>query len=392
MQVALLILAILLVCVWTYLLFGRGMFWLVRRNLPARTAAALAVEGKSVVAVVPARNEAGTVARCVSSLLAQSAANVQVIVVDDASTDGTADAARTAANSLDASDRLTVVSGQPLPSGWTGKLWAVHQGVAHAIRSSPDFLFLTDADIEHGRETVASLIAIAEHGPFDLTSYMVKLHCGSIAEKLLIPTFIYFFFQLYPPAWIADATSGTAGAAGGCMLVRPSLLAQAGGIEAIRSEIIDDCALARSIKGSGGRVWLGLTETSHSNRRYGGFTEIGRMISRTAFNQLRHSTLLLAGTIVGLLLTYVIPVLLLVIFGRPTLTCFSRVGMAAIAYLMMTVSYLPMVHFYRLNTLWTLTLPFASIFYMGATVWSAIQYWGGRGGQWKDRAQDTVAS
>ena len=390
MGLALLIVAVLSLCVWVYLLLGRGFFWLVERNLAGALGAVAAYEGKSVVAVVPARNEAETVKRCVSSLLAQSVPNLRVIVVDDGSTDATADAARTAAAGNNASDRVTIVSGRPLPPGWTGKLWAVHQGIEHALALCPDFLLLTDADIEHAPDTVASLISIAERGSFDLTSYMVKLHCESVAEKLLIPAFVYFFFQLYPPAWSADCGSRTAGAAGGCMLVRPRALAQIGGIEEIRSEIIDDCALARAIKHSGGRVWLGLTETSHSIRPYGSYTEIGRMISRTAFNQLRHSTLLLAATILGLLVTYVFPVLLLVTSGRVAIADFGRV-LAASAFLLMTISYLPMVRFYRLNALWAFTLPFASIFYMGATVWSAIQYWSGRGGQWKGRTQDAVA-
>lgn len=385
MSLTMLIIAAVSACVWAYLFFVRGFFWLVGRSLP-RHRPALDSPAASVVAVVPARNEAGTIARCVTSLLRQSSASVHVIVIDDASDDGTAAVARAAAADVDASHRLTVTLGQPLPSGWTGKLWAVQQGVEHALTLRPDFLLFTDADVEHGPETVASLVAIAERGPYDLASYMVKLHCGSIAEKLLIPAFVHFFFQLYPPAWIADPTSRTAGAAGGCMLVRPSALSKAGGIEAIRSAIIDDCALARAIKTSGGRVWLGLTHDSHSLRPYPTFSDIGRMIARTAFNQLRHSTLLLVGTIFGLLITYVAPVVLL--WGWPTLASFARVGLAAAAYLMMTLSYIPMVRFYRLNPLWALTLPIASIFYMAATMWSAIQYWSGRGGQWKGRAQD----
>jgi hopene-associated glycosyltransferase HpnB len=389
-----LFLATLSFCLWAYLLLGRGFFWRVRISAPTP-----ATSDATVVAVIPARNEAATIGKAVASLLLQSIANLRVIVVDDASTDGTTAAARAAAEELRASDRLLVIAGQSLPAGWTGKLWAVHQGVEQAKVLSPDFLLLTDADVEHGPHTVATLLAIAEGGGFDLTSYMVKLHCTSVAEKLLIPAFVYFFFQLYPPAWIANPKAKAAGAAGGCMLIRPHALALAGGIEAIRSEVIDDCALARAIKQTGGRVWLGLTDTSRSMRPYGNFAEIGRMISRTAFSQLRHSTLLLLATLIGLVITYLLPIVLL---GCPTLTAvgwvgatgwstlagFAKVGLAASALFMMTLSYFPMVRFYRSNPLWALTLPLASIFYMGATLWSAIQYWAGRGGQWKGRAQD----
>jgi hopene-associated glycosyltransferase HpnB len=211
---------------------------------------------------------------------------------------------------------------------------------------------------------------------------MVKLRCNSLAERLLIPAFVYFFFKLYPPAWIADPQSRTAGAAGGCMLVRPEALQRAGGIASIRSEIIDDCALARAIKRSGGRTWLGLTNSSHSLRSYGTFADVSRMISRTAFNQLHHSTLLLLGTIIGMFVTYIAPVALLATGDRVPMLA----GGGALAA--MVASYLPMVRFYRLHPLWALTLPVAAIFYAGATVWSALLYWSGRGGQWKGRAQD----
>jgi hopene-associated glycosyltransferase HpnB len=393
MRFFLLIAALLPACIWTYLVLARGFFWRVDTHIRVpRSSRGLARPGipsngtTRIIAIIPARNEAATIARTLTSLLQQTTPNLDVIVVDDASTDRTSDAARTAAADLGFPNRLTVLSGKPLLSGWTGKLWAVHQGIELALQSRPDFLLFTDADIEHGPQTVANLIDIAESGPFDLTSYMVKLHCTSIAEKLLVPAFVYFFFQLYPPRWISDPQSHNAGAAGGCMLVRPSALVRAGGIEAIRSAIIDDCALARAIKDSGGRVWLGLTNDGHSIRPYRSFAEIGRMISRTAFNQLRHSTLLLFGTVLGLIVTYLLPIAVL---GCRTLDGFARVGFPVLALALMFFSYLPMVRFYRLNPVWALSLPLASIFYMGATIWSAIQYWSGRGGQWKGRAQDS---
>ena len=381
MHEALLILALLTASIWIYIVVGRGFFWRISpssRQSPSSSA--------SIVAVVPARNESETIGACVSSLLRQSVPNLHVVVVDDSSTDGTSDAARVSAQSLNASDRLTVISGQPLRAGWTGKLWALQQGIECATQRRPDFLLLTDADIEHGRDTVGSLIAASERESLDLASYMVKLHCASVAEKLLIPAFVYFFLQLYPPTWIADTKSKTAGAAGGCNLVRPAALTKAGGMEGIRAEIIDDCALATAVKRSGGRLSLGLTSDSHSLRPYNTFGEIGRMISRTAFSQLRHSAVLLVLTIVGLCVMFLLPIALVI--GWPTLAGLAKVGLASTALLLMVVSYAPMVRFYGLNPLWTLTLPFASIFYMGATIWSAVQYWTGRGGQWKGRTQD----
>ena len=216
-----------------------------------------------------------------------------------------------AARSCGRPEALTVISGDRLPPGWTGKLWAVQQGIQQAMRLRPRFLLLTDADIQHSPDNVATLVAIAEAGNYDLTSFMVKLHCRSLAERFLIPPFVFFFFLLYPPAWIRDPRRKIAGAAGGCMLIRPQALEQAGGIAAIRNQIIDDCALARAVKQSGGRVWLGVTADTCSTRVYGTFGEIERMIARTAFNQLRHSTWLLLGALLGLTITYLLPLGLL---------------------------------------------------------------------------------
>lgn len=368
-------LAAISLAIWIYLLLARGNFWRVR--LRHRTTREAAV----VVAVIPARNEADTIAHAVTSVLQQDLAGMRVVLVDDGSTDGTAAVALSAAEQIARADHLTMIRGAPLPRGWTGKLWAQQQGIEQALTLNPDFLLLTDADIEHGPETVASLVAIATEG-FDLVSYMVRLRCQSAAERLLIPAFVYFFFQLYPPEWISNPRLKIAGAAGGCILIKPEALQRAGGIAAIRGEIIDDCALARAVKGSGGRIWLGLTESSHSLRAYGTFSEIGRMIARTAFNQLHHSALLLLITIIGLLLTYVVPIAGVCIGER------WPIILGGIAWAAMTLTYIPMVRFYGLNVLWALSLPVAAVFYLGATVWSAVRYWTGRGGQWKGRDQD----
>ena len=278
-------------------------------------------------------------------------------------------------------ERVTVVSGQPLPAGWSGKLWAVQQGVEQALQVNPAFLLFTDADIEHDSHNVAQLVAIADQG-YGIASFMVKLHCRSLAERLLIPAFVFFFFMLYPPEWIRDPRRKTAGAAGGCILIRPSALSRIGGLAAIRGEIIDDCALARAVKKSGGGVWLGATGDTHSVRPYETFREIERMIARTAFNQLQHSFWLLLGTVVGMLLIYVLP-LALILSGSMTL---GLIG--AVAFGLMCSSYLPMVRFYGLNYLWALMLPFSAAFYTFATIHSAVKYWTGRGGEWKGRAQD----
>ena len=369
---------------WLYLLFGRGQFWRVQRlntvSLPAS-----AVSGP-IAAIIPARNEADVIGRAVSSLLQQCCADVlHIFVVDDNSSDGTAEAARQAAARLSRSNALTVIAGEPLPFGWTGKVWAMQQGIEQALLRKPRFLLLTDADIAHSPDNVAVLVALAESEGYDLTSFMVKLHCRSVADKLLIPAFVFFFFMLYPPAWIPKPHRRTAGAAGGCMLLRPAALERAGGLAAIRSQIIDDCALAAMVKRSGGKVWLGITRDTLSLRTYPSFGEIEHMIARNAFNQLRHSAWLLAGAILGVVLVYQLPVALL-LSGRilPTV-------LGASAWLLMFAAYLPMARFYGLNPFWALTLPLTAAFYAAATLHSAWKYWSGKGGEWKGRAQDRAA-
>jgi hopene-associated glycosyltransferase HpnB len=302
--------------------------------------------------------------------------------VDDESTDGTADVARRAAEKTGKADALIVIQSKPLPAGWTGKLWAMHQGIERARELNPAWLMFADADVLHDAETVVNLSCIASRGHYDLVSFMVKLHCESLPEKLLIPAFVYFFFMLYPPAWVRDTGHSTAGAAGGCMLVRSGALERAGGLEATRDALIDDCSLARLLKRHGGRLWIGLTDQSQSLRRYETFSDIERMVSRTAFNQLKHSSLLLLCTIAGMVITYLAPPLLLLTGSR--LAFF----MGAAAWAAMTMTFSTMVHHYRLNPAWALALPLAALFYLGATIHSALKYWSGSNGDWKGRAQD----
>lgn len=374
-----------LVCVlaWVYLLVAHGRFWRVWRL----TAEALPTADAGLIAVViPARNEADVIGESVSSLLQQSySGTIHIFVVDDGSTDNTAAAAREAAMASGRVDALTVIAGRPLPAGWTGKLWAVQQGIERALPLRPQFLLLTDADIQHSHENVTTLVAVAERGGYDLASFLVRLHCSSVVEKLLIPAFVFFFFMLYPPEWIRDSQRNTAGAAGGCILIRPAALERAGGIAAIRSEIIDDCALAGAVKRNGGKVWLGATLDTVSLRVYDSFAEIERMVARTAFNQLRHSVWLLLGALAGMVLIYLPPLALLFSGSRSLMT----VGGAA--YLLMFIAYLPIVRFYRLRVPWALTLPVSAVFYMWATLHSAAKYWSGRGGEWKGRPQDVMS-
>jgi hopene-associated glycosyltransferase HpnB len=350
----------ILVAIWAYLLLGRGLFWRMRIVPPPPLSRA-----PSVVAIVPARNEADVVARAAASLAKQRyPGDVHVVFVDDHSTDDTAAAA--------AQPGVTVIPADPLLPGWTGKLSAVATGIRYAARFDPEYLLLTDADIEHPPDNLAGLVARAGAG-YDLVSYMATLHCGNTAERALIPAFVFFFFLLYPPDW------GT-GAAGGCMLVRRDTLEQAGGIDAIRGALIDDCSLAAAIRKAGGRVWLGLNPAVRSLRPYTGFAEIGRMISRSAFTQLRYSWILLAGTIAGLALTYLAPVVL-ALQGSPW-------GIAAWA--LMTLAYLPAVRYYRVSPLWAPLLPAIAIFYMGATVHSALAHARGKGGAWKGRVSNAT--
>jgi hopene-associated glycosyltransferase HpnB len=368
------------VLIWTYLLTGRGRFWRVAASgapgVPSTAA-------RHVVVIIPARNEAPVIAVAVASLARQAFNGlIHLIVIDDGSTDGTASAAAAAAHAAGVAERFKLLAGAALPGGWTGKLWALAQGVAAAAELRPDYFLFSDADIRHGPGSLASLVAEADAHDRALVSRMVRLSTASAAERLLIPAFVFFFLKLYPPAWVADPRRKLAAAAGGCMLIRPEALARAGGLQAIRSQIIDDCALARAVKRSGGAVALGLAADTVSLRSYQSAGEIGAMISRTAFAQLRHSYLALAATLLGMCLTYLLPAGLL-LSADPPLVC---LGLAAL--LLMSFCYLPMVRFYGLSPLRSLCLPLIAAFYSGAVIHSAVRYARGRGGHWKGRVQD----
>jgi hopene-associated glycosyltransferase HpnB len=365
------------VLIWIYLIAFRGGFW----RLHPAAAAAGPVPARNVVAVVPARDEAALVGRSILSLLAQDCpGRLTIVLVDDHSTDGTAAAARAAAAAQGAPDRLIVLSARPVPEGWTGKLWAVREGIEAARPLAPDYLLLTDADIEHAPQNLRGLVRRAEAGRYDLTSLMVKLNCRSFWERLLIPAFTFFFFKLYPPRWVADPSRRTSAAAGGCVLLRPSALDRVGGVERIRGEIIDDCALARLVKPAG-RVWLGFSDTARSLREYRSCRPIWRMIARTAFAELGYSAPALALTLSLLLFTYLAPPLLL-LSGKP-----AAMLCGAAAWIAMAAAYMPLLRAHDAPPLLAVTLPAIALFYAAATIASAVLHWRGRGGYWKGRFQ-----
>ena len=365
--------------IWVYLLLGRGSFWRVVED----DAAPKPLENwPRVVAVVPARNEAETIARAVTSLVGQDyPGEFEIIVVDDHSEDETATLAGQAAKVSGPLRRVTVHSAGALPTGWTGKLWALNEGISAGAEKGPAFFWFTDADIVHAPDTLRRLVFRAERDSLDLASLMVLLQAKTFPERLLIPPFLYFFLMLYPPRWIVDPKARTAGAAGGCILVRSIALGKIGGVTAIRSEVIDDCALARTVKRSGGKIWMGLTRTSVSLREYGSFAEIRYMIARTAFSQLRQSIFLLAATLAGLFVTFWLAWILFFTGDDPTWI------MASTTVSLMTTTFLLTVLYFRLSPIWAFTLPIAAFFYGYATCVSAVRYWLGRGGQWKGRAQ-----
>jgi hopene-associated glycosyltransferase HpnB len=380
-----LIIATLALAVWVYLMTARGGYWLAGERDDRREPAPPAIWPR-VTAVIPARDEAETIGTTIRSLLEQSYPGAfSIVLVDDESRDGTAGAARAAAVAAGSSDRLIVLAGRPLPARWTGKLWAVHQGIAQATSAgpAPDYLLLTDADITYGPGALAPLVARAEAGGNVLTSLMVKLRCESVAERIFVPAFVYFFQMLYPFGWVNRRNHPVGAAAGGCMLVRPQALQAAGGIAAIRGALIDDCALGAALKKQG-PVWLGLTERVTSARPYEHLVDIRRMVARSAYAQLDYSPLMLAGCILGMALTYLAaPVLAVAGNGLAQ-------ALGAATFALMIISYQPILRFYRRSPLWGLALPAIALAYMAFTLDSAYQHVRGRGGLWKGRVQAQV--
>ena len=370
------ILAAICMALWAYLLAGRGRFWLASTDALQPPAPPT---WPSVAVIVPARNEADVILASVGSLLRQNyRGQMAVIVVDDDSHDGTGAVVTAEAKSV-GGRRVEVLASRALPKDWTGKLWALQQGIAFAERNiEADYLLLTDADIVHDPDSLERLVGHAVAGGYVLTSLMAKLRCQSLVECIHVPAFIYFFQMLFPFAWVGRPDASTAAAAGGCMLVRADALGCVGGISRVRNALIDDCSLAAHLK-TIGPIWLGLTDRVRSIRRYDTFADAKQMIARSAYAQLRYSPLLLVGTVAGMALTFVAGPLL-AIFGTGLAQYFG-----AAVWLAMAVSFWPTLRFYQLSPLWALALPLIACLYTVYTLISAYEHVSGRGGQWKGR-------
>lgn len=376
----------LALAIWIYLIAARGDFWRTQKFDDLAPAPAME-RWPSIAVVVPARDEAAGVAACVTSILSQPYPGMlSMVLVDDQSQDGTAQIASDAAAAIGASERLTVLQGRPLPSGWTGKLWAVKQGLnlVEERAAQPDYVLLTDADIVYSGDALMRLVARAQSDKLAMTSVMATLRCESFAEKYLIPAFIFFFGMLYPFGWVRNPSRATAAAAGGCILARWDALKNAGGIESIRGSLIDDCALGARLKLQG-PVWLGFSHDVKSVRASDTVANVGHMISRSAYAQLRYSLALLIGTVVAMILVFLVPVIVTV-FGHGWAVVF-----AAAAWLLMALAFQPTLRYYGQSAFWGPALPAIAIAYMVFTVNSAIQHFQGRGGMWKGRAQAQVS-
>ena len=388
-----LIIAAIVLATWLYLIAARGGFWrAAERDDDGAVPAALPSmpQWPPVTAVVPARDEAETVGDTVASLLRQDYRGpFNVILVDDQSRDATARVAREGAAAFGAGDRLNVIAGRPLPAGWTGKLWAQNQGVEAVAQAAnpPEYLLLTDADIVFAPGALSSLVARAERQGLVLNSLMVKLRCKSFAERMFVPAFVFFFQMLDPFGWVNDPRRATAAAAGGCMLVKREALQAAGGLASIRGALIDDCALAKLLKARG-PIALALTDNANSRRAYPSIGDIRGMVARTAYAQLGYSPLLLAGTVLGLAVTYLAPVVL-------TLLADGFAQFAGLfAWALMAIAFRPNLRFYGMSGLrswlWAAALPAIAAMYMAFTLDSAYQHARGHGGMWKGRAQANI--
>jgi len=369
---------------WLTLAVARGRFWDARadRLRPAQAGAG----APDVHVVVPARDEADVIGRTLRSLLRQRyAGRVAITCVDDRSSDATAAIARTVAAEDGANDRVAIVAARPRPEGWTGKVWALAEGVAAAgaAGAEPAYWWFSDADVEHDPDTLARLVATALVDERDCVSQMVALSCASGWERLLIPAFVYFFRLLYPFAWVNDDRRATAAAAGGCVLLAGPMLGRIGGVARIKGDLIDDCALATAVKGAGGRLWLGLATTSRSVRPYASLEEIWAMVARSAYTQLNYSPALLSGTVAGMTLLYLTPPLAFVAGSAARRWDLAAAGL--LGWGLMALTYAPTMRLYRRPPLEALALPFAALLYTAMTVDSALRHARGRGGTWKGR-------
>ncbi|MEU7381064.1 glycosyltransferase [Streptomyces sp. NPDC042207] len=367
---------------WLWLLLCQGFFWRTDVRLPPREDPP-PDDWPPVCVVVPARDEAAVLPESLPSLLAQDyPGRAEVFLIDDGSRDGTGELARELAR-LHGGLPLSVASPGEPPAGWTGKLWAVRHGIGLARARGPAYLLLTDADIAHAPDSLRELVAAARTGGFDLVSQMARLRAESRWERVVVPAFVYFFAQLYPFRRIGRRGARTAAAAGGCVLLRAEAAERARIPDAIRQAVIDDVALARAVKAGGGHIWLGLAERVDSVRPYPRLGDLWRMVSRSAYAQLRHNPLLLLGTVAGLALVYLVPPVALVVGLAAGDAVTALAGGAA--WLVMTATYVPMLRHYRQRLWLAPLLPFTAFLYLLMTVDSAVLHYRGRGAAWKGR-------
>lgn len=375
-------LMVLSLTIWLFLILFWGQFWRVDQQLKT-TETKLTLLPK-VCVVVPARNEADVISTSLRSLLLQDyPGDFQLFLVDDQSTDGTANLAQEVAYAVDQTSKLEIVSSTDLPTGWTGKLWAMEQGIKKATQLQPDYILLTDADIEHDISNLRQLVIKAETNNLDLVSVMVKLRCQSFWEQLLIPAFVFFFQKLYPFRWVNNPKKSTAAAAGGCILISREMLNKIGGLEIIRQALIDDCSLAKAVKDHQGKIWLGLSSLTYSLRPYDSLETIWNMVARSAYTQLNYSPFLLVGSVFGMILIYVLPILGIILGLLSGNWLIAVTGLCT--WLLMSLAYFPMISFYQVSRWLMFCLPIIALFYTLMTMDSANRYWQGKGGAWKGR-------
>ncbi|MEH1947882.1 MAG: glycosyltransferase [Nostoc sp.] len=400
MDVIVLGLMLLSLTIWLGLLCFWGQFWRTDQQLEVTETQ---LESLPVVcAVVPARNEAELIPTSLRSLLLQDyPGSFNVFLVDDRSTDQTANFAEGVAHAVGKPQQLHIISGESLPPGWSGKLWAVEQGINSASKFAPDYFLLTDADIEHDPGNLRRLVAKAVQEDLDMVSVMVRLRCESFWEKFLIPAFVFFFQKLYPFRWVNNPNNATAAAAGGSILIAREALERIGGIQVIRQALIDDCALAQAVKRGTreefsqspvpntqypipiGRIWLGLSSLTRSLRPYDSLATIWDMVARSAYTQLNYSPLLLLGTLVGMPLIYLAPPVCVILGAVWSNWAIAFTGL--LGWLLMTFAYYPTIRFYKCSVWFAFSLPAIAFLYTLMTLDSALRHWQGRGGAWKGR-------